>query len=187
KTFRYCLEDDGHKVATAQNSQQALALLQQFVFDVCFLDLRLGEESGVELLPQLLAAAPWLRVVVVTAHSSVDSAVSAMQAGARNYLVKPCSPEQLRHAAWTQVEARRLESRLQQLEQQLPAAEENDLHSDSPAMMQLLETAQQVAATDAGVLILGESGTGKGVLARAIHGWSNRAGGAFVTINCPSL
>jgi NtrC-family two-component system response regulator AlgB len=187
KTFRFCLEDAGYRVATAQTSGQALARVQQEVFDICFLDLRLGEESGLDLLPQLLAAAPWLRVVVATAHSSVDSAVTAMQAGAHDYLVKPCAPEQLRHSAAKQAEVRRLASRLEQLERQLPSPDEDELNSENPALMQLLETARQVAGTDAGVLILGESGTGKGVLARAIHHWSGRAQAPFGTINCPSL
>lgn len=186
RTFRYCLEDSGFRVAAAQSTQQALTLLQRDVFDVCFLDLRLGEESGLDLLPELRVAAPWMRVVVVTAHSSVDSAVGAMQAGASDYLVKPCSPEQLRHAAQVQAEARRLETRVEQLERQLQSSDD-DLLSDSPAMMQLLDTARQVATTDATVLTLGESGTGKGVLAKSLHGWSERAAAPFVTINCPSL
>ncbi|MDX9873587.1 MAG: sigma-54 dependent transcriptional regulator [Spongiibacteraceae bacterium] len=186
KTFRYCLEDADFRVAAAQSSQQAMMMLQREVFDVCFLDLRLGEESGLDLLPELRAAAPWMRVVVVTAHSSVDSAVGAMQAGASDYLVKPCSPEQLRHAAQTQAEARRLESRVQQLESELQSSD-LDLRSESPVMMQLLGTTRNVATTDATVLILGDSGTGKGELAKALHRWSDRASGPFVTINCPSL
>lgn len=186
RTFRYCLEDSGFRVASAHNGAQALTLLEREVFDVCFLDLRLGEESGLELLPELRQAAPWMRVVVVTAHSSVDSAVGAMQAGASDYLVKPCSPEQLRHAAQVQAEARRLETRVEQLERQLQSSHD-ELVSDTPAMMQLLDTTRQVATTDATVLIQGESGTGKGVLAKALHRWSERADAPFVTINCPSL
>jgi two-component system, NtrC family, response regulator AlgB len=89
RTFRYCLEDAGFRVATAHNSELAMAALEREVFDVCFLDLRLGDESGLDLLPQLKAAAPWMRIVVATAHSSVDSAVVAMRAGAHDYLMKP--------------------------------------------------------------------------------------------------
>ncbi|MEX2037100.1 sigma-54-dependent response regulator transcription factor AlgB [Pseudomonas aeruginosa] len=172
RTFRYCLEDEGYSVATASSAPQAEALLQRQVFDLCFLDLRLGEDNGLDVLAQMRIQAPWMRVVIVTAHSAVDTAVDAMQAGAVDYLVKPCSPDQLRLAAAKQLEVRR---------------QGDGLESHSPAMAAVLETARQVAATDANILILGESGSGKGELARAIHTWSKRAKKPQVTINCPSL
>ncbi|HXH04643.1 MAG TPA: sigma-54 dependent transcriptional regulator [Candidatus Competibacteraceae bacterium] len=187
RTFRFCLEDDGYKVATAQNGTEAETRLQLEVFDLCFLDLRLGTESGMELLPRLKAAAPWMRIVVVTAYASIESAVEAIKLGAADYLAKPCSPEQLRLTAQRQVQARRLELKLERLETQLREQSAAELHSNSPLMMQLLETAQQVAATDATVLIRGESGTGKGVIARTIHRWSPRAEQEFAVVNCPSL
>src|SRR5215470_14145582 len=116
RTFRYCLEDAGHRVATATDAEQAEEIVQRDVFDLCFLDLRLGNTSGLELLPVLQQYAPWMRVVIVTAHSSIDSALEAMRAGAVDYLVKPCSPEQLRMAANKQIQARRLEQRIELLE-----------------------------------------------------------------------
>ncbi|MEL7936547.1 sigma-54-dependent response regulator transcription factor AlgB [Pseudomonas delhiensis] len=186
RTFRYCLEDQGYSVATAASAAQAEALLQRQVFDLCFLDLRLGEDNGLDLLAQMRLQAPWMRVVIVTAHSAVDTAVDAMQAGAADYLVKPCSPEQLRLAAAKQLEVRQLTARLEALEG-AQASQAEQLESHSPAMTAVLETARQVAATDANILILGESGSGKGELARAIHGWSKRAKKSCVTINCPSL
>jgi NtrC-family two-component system response regulator AlgB len=186
RTFRYCLEDQGYQVATANSAAQADTLLQRQVFDLCFLDLRLGDDNGLDVLAQMRVQAPWMRVVIVTAHSAVDTAVDAMQAGAADYLVKPCSPEQLRMSAAKQLEVRQLSARLEALEGQVDKAK-NDLDSHSPAMMAVLETARQVANTDANILILGESGTGKGELARAIHGWSQRAKKSCVTINCPSL
>lgn len=186
RTFRYCLEDEGYEVASAASAAQAEALIQAQVFDLCFLDLRLGADDGLEVLARLRVQAPWMRVVIVTAHSAVDTAVNAMQAGAADYLVKPCSPEQLRLAAARQLEASRMAARLQTLEQQAPSAAAV-LDSDCPVMMSVLDTARQVADTDANILILGESGTGKGELARAIHGWSTRSKRPCVTINCPSL
>jgi len=186
RTFRYCLEDAGYSVSTAGSAAQAEALLLRQVFDLCFLDLRLGEDSGLDLLAQMRLQAPWMRVVIVTAHSAVDTAVDAMQAGAADYLVKPCSPDQLRMAARKQLEIRQLAARLEALEGEVSRSSDG-LESHSPVMMAVLETARQVAGTDANILILGESGTGKGELARAIHGWSRRARKAFVTINCPSL
>lgn len=186
RTFRYCLEDEGYEVATANSAAQAEAVLQQQVFDLCFLDLRLGDDNGLDVLAQMRIQAPWMRVVIVTAHSAVDTAVDAMQAGAMDYLVKPCTPDQLRLAASKQLEVRQLAARLEALEGEVRKPHDG-LDSRSPSMMGVLETGRQVASTDANVLILGESGTGKGELARAIHRWSKRSKKECVTINCPSL
>ena len=174
RTFRYCLEDEGYTVATANSAAQADALLQRQVFDLCFLDLRLGEDNGLDVLAQMRIQAPWMRVVIVTAHSAVDTAVDAIQAGAADYLVKPCSPDQLRLATAKQLEVRQLSARLEALEGEVRKPKDG-LDSHSPAMMAVLETARQVA------------GTGKGELSQAIQGWSKRAKKSCVTINCPSL
>ncbi len=187
RTFRFCLEDVGHRVTTASDAAQAEELVQSDVFDLCFLDLRLGETSGLDLLPKLRQYAPWMRVIIVTAHSSIDSALDAIRAGAADYLVKPCSPEQLRMTATKQIRARRLEQRLESLEKEDCATGTAELDSESPAMKKVLETLRQVADTDATVLILGDSGSGKGVAARTIHQCSPRSKQNFVTVNCPSL
>ncbi len=186
RTFRYCLEDAGYQVAAANSAAQAETLLQQQVFDLCFLDLRLGDDNGLDVLERMRVQAPWMRVVIITAHSAIDTAVDAIQAGAVGYLVKPCSPQQLRMTAAKQLEVHQLTVRLELLEGEMGRSQAN-LQSNNPALMQVLETARQVADTDANILILGESGTGKGELARAIHGWSKRAKKNRVTINCPSL
>jgi NtrC-family two-component system response regulator AlgB len=187
RTFRYCLEDAGYAVTTAQNSEQARHQANAAVFDACFLDLNLGDESGLDVLPQLHEIAPWMRVVMATARSDVATAVKAIHAGAVDYLVKPCSPEQLRLCADKQLQARQLELRLEQLEADAGSAQRSELASANPAMSAVVQMARQVAQTDANILLLGESGTGKGVLARAIHQWSARSKAGFITITCPSL
>ncbi|HEX6834700.1 MAG TPA: sigma-54 dependent transcriptional regulator [Rudaea sp.] len=187
RTFRYCLEDAGHRVTTASDADQAEELVQRDVFDLCFLDLRLGETSGLALLPRLRQYAPWMRIVIVTAHSSIDSALDAIRAGAVDYLVKPCSPEQLRMAATKQIRARRLEQRVEEIEKEDCSTGVSEMDSNSPSMNLVLQTLRPVADTDATVLILGESGTGKGLAARTIHHCSPRAKENFVTVNCPSL
>jgi NtrC-family two-component system response regulator AlgB len=186
RTFRYCLEDEGYEVATASTAANAEAVLHQHVFDLCFLDLRLGDDSGLDLLATMRIQAPWMVVVIVTAHSAIDTAVDAIHAGASDYLVKPCGPEQLRMSAAKQLKVRQLAARVKLLEGQM-GQPEHVVESHCPVMMTVLDTARQVAMTDANILILGESGTGKGELARAIHGWSRRAKKNFVTINSPSL
>lgn len=187
RAFRYCLEDAGYRVTSVACGQEAMTALERQVFDLAILDLRLGEESGLELLPQIRAAAPWMRVVMATADSSLDTAVDAMRNGAADYVVKPCSPDQLRFAVARQLEARRLEQRIRDLEQRTGGSDAADLETRSPAMARVLDEARRVADTDVSVLVLGESGTGKGVMARAIHGWSHRKARGFATINCPSL
>ncbi len=184
--FRVCLEGADYYVAGADTLHEGLRLAARQPFDLCLLDRTIGEDSGVDGLPKLKQLAPETRVVMVSAHGEVAAAMEAIAAGADDYLVKPCSPEQLRIAVARQVEARKLATRVQTLERQIPRGDD-ELDSSSPAMQHVLETARQVAATDANVLILGESGTGKGVLARAIHRWSARAESEFVIIDCPSL
>lgn len=186
RNFRFALEDAGFSVSTAGSSAQAHARLNQEVFDIAILDLMIGEESGLELLSQVRAVAPWTRVLMATSQADLSTAVSAMQKGAQDYLLKPCSPEQLIHATERQCRARQLELRVEQLEGQRDS-ERPELASAHPGMTQILEMARQVASTEASVLILGESGTGKGVLAAAIHEFSERRAAVMGTVNCPSL
>jgi NtrC-family two-component system response regulator AlgB len=188
RTLRTALESMRHQVADAATGAQALELLGRQRFDLAFLDLRLGREKGLDLLPELLRAAPGLGVVVMTAFASIDTAVEAMRRGAFDYLPKPFTPDQLRVVLdrWRLV--RGLQDEVADLRAQVQAeVPEADLHTDEPAVTAALDVAFRAATTDATVLIAGESGTGKGVLARAIHARSPRAGRPFVTVNCPSL
>ncbi len=188
RTLRLTLESMKHRVADAAAGQPALAAVAQERFDLVFLDLRLGRESGLDLLPQLVRAAPGVGVVVMTAFAAIDTAVEAMRAGAFDYLPKPFTPEQLRLllARWEQV--RGLHTEVRDLREQVRAAvPEADLQTEEPAVRAVLDVALRVAPTDAAVLVRGESGTGKGVLARTIHVRSKRAGRPFVTVHCPSL
>jgi NtrC-family two-component system response regulator AlgB len=188
RTVRTTLESMGHAVAEASSGEQARQRLREGRFDLAFLDLRLGREKGLDLLPILLREAPGTGVVVMTAYASVDSAVEAMRRGAFDYLPKPFTPDQLRVVLqrWSQVS--RLRSQVDELREQVrETTPEADLHTGEPVMRQALEVAFQVAPSDATVLLRGESGTGKGVVARAIHDRSARAAAAFVTVHCPSL
>lgn len=187
RLFRRCLEGDGHRISTARSAAEAEAALGRNVFDACVLDLDLGEDSGLELLPKLREWAPWMRVIMATATDDVGTALSAIRVGASDYLVKPCDPSQLSHAVAQQVEARRLEQRVLALENDRGRDGPLDLRTGNPALSATLEMARRVAGTDATLLLLGESGTGKTVLARAIHDMSPRRDAAFATVSCPSL
>jgi NtrC-family two-component system response regulator AlgB len=188
KTLSISLEAEGHDVVAVSNPADARAENSRRSFDLAFVDLRLGAAQGMDLIPALLAESPWLRVVVITAYGSIDSAVEAMKRGASDYLTKPFTPAQVK------LVTDRI-ARLRALEQQVAGLEGTTgepqpvitLESTNPQMQRAFELARQVASSDATVLILGESGTGKGVLAKLIHQWSDRAGRPFSTVSCPSL
>ena len=186
QNFALALEADGYSVETAETLAEGLRLAATRPFHVCLLDHNIGYDSGIEALPRLRELAPLMRVIMVTANATVDDAVKAISLGASDYLVKPCSPDQLRIAVARQVDTRRMLDRLDTLEREAGAGVQ-ELSSANRAMQAAIDMALQVARTDANFLILGESGTGKGVIAKAVHQASPRASGALVTINCPSL
>jgi NtrC-family two-component system response regulator AlgB len=188
RTLRTALESMGHHVTEAASAAQALGALRLQRFDLALLDLRLGKEQGLDLLPELLRVVPGLHVAIITAHASLDSAIEAMRKGAFDYLPKPFTPNQLRVVLDRSALVRGLRNRVAALEEQVgQLAPEVELATEEPAVRQALDVAFQVAPTDATVLLRGESGTGKGVLARAVHARSKRAGRPFVTVHCPSL
>jgi NtrC-family two-component system response regulator AlgB len=152
------------------------------------LDLRLSQESGLNVLEEILRISPKTSVVMMTAYASIETAVEAMRRGAFDYLPKPCTPEQVRQVLGRIERTQQLERRVVELESRLGAeSPEIDLTTQSPVMQKTLDTAFRAADSEATVLILGESGTGKSVLARAMHQRSPRRRGAFVTVSCPSL
>jgi NtrC-family two-component system response regulator AlgB len=188
RTLRLSLELLGHNALEARDSAVALENLARQPFDVAFLDLRLAQEQGLDILPRLLRQAPALQVIVVTAYATIESAVEAMRRGAFDYLPKPFTPDQLRLVLDRIAKMRKLQVQVDELEEQVRSvAPEVDLQTAEPQVRQALEVAFKAAPSEATILLRGESGTGKGVLARAIHARSARASGPFVTIHCPSL
>jgi NtrC-family two-component system response regulator AlgB len=188
KSLRLALETMKHRVTEARDGSQAQELLGHRLFDIVFLDLRLAREQGLDLLPALLRLNPGLAVVVITAYATIETAVEAMRRGAFDYLPKPFTPDQLRLVLDRVAQVRRLRSHVEDLEAQVRAAvPEADLQTAEPVMQEALDVAFKAAATEATMLLRGESGTGKGVLARAIHAHSPRAAAPFVTVHCPSL
>ena len=186
ENFSHCLEQEGHRVTTADNLPDGLRLAATQPFHVCLLDRSIGRESGLEALPRFRELVPQLRIIMVTAHTGVPEAVKAISEGACDYLVKPCSPEQLRIAVARQMDTRQLLDRLDNFERE-SSASSFQMSSKNELMNHALRVANRVAQTDANVLLLGESGTGKGVLAAAIHAASARAHAPMATVNCPSL
>ena len=186
QNFALALETAGYSVETAETLADGLRLAATRPFHVCLLDHNIGYDSGIDALPRLRELAPLMRIIMVTGNSAVDDAVKAISLGASDYLVKPCSPDQLRISVARQVDTRRILDRLDNYERETGASTP-ELSSKNKAMQAAIEMALQVARTDANLLLLGESGTGKGVIAKAVHRASQRAAGTLVTINCPSL
>ena len=187
-TLSLCLEQMNCEVMAAASAESALAALAQRPYDLAFVDLRLGDTSGLDLLPKLLGEAPNLMVVVITAYGTIDSAVEAVKRGAMDYLPKPFTPAQIRHLVDKATAERALLWRISNLEGRLEeAAPEIDLNTDSARVRSTIEIAVRAATSDAPVLLRGESGTGKSVLARMIHSTSPRGQHPFVVVNCPTL
>lgn len=188
QSMRLCLEADGARVLGVGTSAGAREALERGCFDVVFLDLWLNAESGLAVLPEILRRQPDLPVIVITAYASFESAVEAMKLGAVDYLPKPFTPEQVRNAARRAVSETLLKRQLSELRERIDESEgELVFETRDPAYHAFLQSVQRVAAADSVVLLRGESGTGKNVLARWIRDRSRRAECPFVTVHCPML
>ena len=180
------LEERGARVFTVGTAADALHEASREVFDLVFLDLRLGSASGLDLLPELRARQADAQIIVITAHGSIETAVEAMRRGATDYLPKPFTPPQValvvERAARERVRRREVEA----LRLASTGDEPAFLESQSAAMQRALAVTRQAASADATILLTGESGTGKSSLARAVHAWSPRAERPFVTFSAAS-
>jgi two-component system, NtrC family, response regulator AlgB len=188
QTLALCLKQLGCDVSQAASGAAATDVLRERAIDLAFLDLRLGAEDGLDVLRQMLSVRPTVDVVMITAYSSIDSAVEAMRRGARDYLPKPFTPVQIRHLVDRARERRALEQRVSQLETRLQhAVPDVRFDTTSPRMRSVLQMVSRAAAHDVPVLLRGEPGTGKSVLARAVHDQSARRDRLFIVVSCPTL
>jgi two-component system response regulator FlrC len=180
------LEADGHSVRQAADGAEAMRRLDAEGFHVMVTDLRMPGMDGMALVRKAAAEQPELEVVVLTAHGTVDTAIEAMKLGAFDYLQKPIEgPDALRLLVARALERRTLRDRREERDRASGAVP--PLTWGAPAMRAVQEALRKVAHTDATVLLLGESGVGKEVAARAVHAWSARAAGPFVAVNCAAL
>jgi two-component system, NtrC family, response regulator AlgB len=187
-TLSAYLEGMGCRVMAVATAEAALSALESQTFDLAFLDLRLQELSGLDLLPKLLTIDPRLPIVIITAYATIETAVEAMKRGARDYLPKPFAPAQIQHLVEGLTERLRLARQVKELQAHLKEAVPDALLATaSPKMRATLEMIAQVAPSDIAVLLLGENGTGKSVLAHWLHAQSHRADGPFVVVSCPTL
>ena len=187
KRLRRILESLGHRVAAFSSPRRALKHLENNACDLVISDVKMPGMSGFDLLTQVRNRFPGVEFILITGYASLDDAVRAAKEGAFHYLAKPFTPDQLRERVAQALEQCRLRK----------AARPSDLASDdnrtplmigdSPQMRLVQEMVHQVAPTACNVLITGDSGTGKELVARMLHGLSPRASGPFVAFNCASL
>ena len=175
-------------IEVGRSLSEAAAKLGSGAYDIVLTDLRLPDGDGLEVLQAAKREQPDAEVVVITGHGSITSAVSAMKAGAFDFLTKPVEPEELAIVLQKALEHRSLLGEVKRLREEVKGkySFEGIVYA-SPQMHKVLELVKKVAATEAAVLIQGESGTGKELIARAIHENSARRSGSFVAINCGAL
>jgi DNA-binding NtrC family response regulator len=195
EALRLLLKAEGYRTATAHVPEGVLALLEKEQADAALIDLNYTRDTtsgreGLDLLSRIRALDPTLPVIVMTAWGSVEKAVDAMRLGARDFIEKPWDNARLLTTLRTQVElgrALRVTQRLEQENQLLRRSGLPDLIAESPAMRPVLELMERVAPSDANVLITGEHGTGKEVVARWIHAASRRRDKSLVVVNVGGL
>lgn len=188
KSTSKLLEDEFGTIETAANGEAALARFAEIRFDGVLCDLVMQGMSGLELLQKLKDIDPRVPIIMVTGHGSIDSAIQAMKAGAIDYVTKPFSADELRLKLRRAIEQERQRTELELLQNSLAAsASFHDMLGRSRTMEDVFILARKVAASDVTVLILGETGTGKSLLAQAIHANSPRSRAPFVSVNCAAL
>jgi DNA-binding NtrC family response regulator len=178
----------GHDVTVCPDGHTALAGIEKNTYDAAILDLRMPGLGGIEVLERLKQAAPETEVIILTGHATLETAIEALRHGAFDYLTKPCKLVELDTLLGRIAEKRELTNRALALEGRLRAVEgAPDLIGDTPSMRRVKDLIETVAPTDSTVLILGETGTGKELVARSLHCQSRRASMPFVPVNCGAL
>ncbi len=178
----------GHEVTVCPDGTSALRALEKGPYDAALLDLKMPGLTGIEVLAKIRQISPETQVVILTGQASVDTAVQALRLGAFDYLTKPCKWAELEVILRRIAERRDMANKATALETRLKAAEGTPtLVGETPAMQAVKRLIDTVAPTDATVMILGETGTGKELIARNLHDKSRRASGPFIPVNCGAL
>jgi DNA-binding NtrC family response regulator len=182
------LQKRGYEVECASTAEEALDRLETELFDVVITDLKMPGKSGLDLLTKAKALNPFVPVIMLTGFGTVHSAVEAMKEGAYDYLIKPVDNEEFKLVVEKALELHRLQREVALLRSQLEVdLDFQDIVGQSKPMRAVFRLIRMVAKSNATVLIQGESGTGKQLIARALHQHSDRSEGPFIAIDCASL
>lgn len=188
KIFKVSLKKHGYNVIAAANGQEAHKKIRESEVDIVFLDLKLPDCNGVDLLREFISLYPKKLYILMTAYANVENAVTAMKAGAFDYLIKPVNIEQLtiiieKALEWLRVKEENTELR-EKLQQTTMV---DELYGASSSMKNVFRLVERISNTDANVLIQGESGTGKSLIAKSIHNFSERCKAPFIPVNCAAI
>ncbi len=186
--LKFVLEKEGFQVDTAQSGEEALRLFEKGYYDIVLTDLKMPGIDGLQLLERVKELSPSTDVVIMTAYASIDSAVTAIKKGASDYIVKPFINEDVKMRLKRILEHKNLQKEVEALKHQLSQRLKGDIFwGSSPQMLEIMRLLERVIPTKSPILILGESGTGKGVLAEFIHNNSPRQDKPFISINCSAI
>ncbi len=178
----------GHDVTICEDGQVALKYLEEQAFDAAIVDLRMPGLSGWDVIDHLQKVAPGTEIIISTGHGSLDDAIQALRRGAYDFLTKPTKLVEIANVLQRIAEKKALTNKAIALEHQLRAVRgTSELIGDTPSMGRVKKLVEKIAPTDSSVLILGETGTGKELVARRIHDLSSRADMPFVAVNCGAL
>ncbi|MBW2606905.1 MAG: sigma-54-dependent Fis family transcriptional regulator [Deltaproteobacteria bacterium] len=188
ESFLHWFEKYGHVVGAAASGAEALEKLETFPFEVLFVDIKMPGMDGIELLERVKADYPDTIIIIITAYGSIETAVKAMKMGAADYLLKPFKPEQLSLVMEKVSYQKKLASRYKYLKGRLEQITRFDnIIGQSPAMEKIFSLIPDIALSDSSILLTGETGTGKELVAKAIHAKSRRANLPFIAINCGAV
>jgi DNA-binding NtrC family response regulator len=183
------LREDGYTVDTAASGREAVEKARECDFAIYFVDLKMpGGMDGIETMMQVRRLRPDASIIIITAYATVDTAIAAMKEGAQEYIVKPCNPEEISLLVGRIIKVKNLQRENAILRKKLARQYQlHDVVTKNPRMRQILELAGEVANLRSTVLIQGESGSGKEIVARAIHNTGDRAQKPFVAVSCAAL
>lgn len=188
ESFLHWFRKYGCKTEAAASGLEALEKLERYPFDLLFVDIKMPGMDGLELLEKVKGQYPDAIVVIITAYGSIDTAVKAMKMGASDYLLKPFQPDQLSLVLEKVANQKRLFSEVQYMKGRLEEITRFDnIIGQSRPMQEVFDLIPQVAQSDSSVLLVGETGTGKELIAKAIHAKSRRSALPFIAINCGAI
>ena len=192
KALRYLLEREEYSVTCTYSGEEGIEAFRKDWFDVVLTDLKMGRVDGMAVLEKIKEVSPEMPVIIMTAFGSIESAVEAMKHGAADYIIKPFLNEEIRLTIGRIIEQKKIIGRImrenialkQQISQRMAC---RDFVANSDAMIKIIETLEKVIPTKSNILILGDSGTGKGLLAELVHCNSPRRDKPFICINCSAI